>query len=151
MKPPALDPATVAPRTGTAYPEPFRKPCEQREKRTLGNELGLTHYGVNLTRLAPGAWSAQRHWHTQQDEFVYVVAGELALVTDEGEQLLRPGMAAGFPAGTPNGHHLVNRSNAPAVYLEVGDRTIGDEVHYPDVDLFVSADMRYRHKSGEPW
>jgi len=151
MKPPALDPATVTPRIGTAYPEPLKKPCEQREKRALGNEVGITHYGVNLTRLAPGSWSAHRHWHTMQDEFVYVLEGELVLITNDGEQVLRPGTAAGFPAGKADGHHLVNRSDRPAVYLEIGDRTVGDEVHYPDVDLFVAADMSFRHKSGERW
>ena len=151
MKPPALDPATVAPRIGTGYPEPLGTPCAQREKRALGNALGITRYGVNLTRLPPGTWSAQRHWHTQQDEFVYVLEGELVLVTDAGEQVLRPGMAAGFPAGTPDGHHLVNRSDAPAVYLEVGDRQTGDAVHYPDVYLFVAPDLTFRHKSGEPY
>ena|SRR5947207_3756708 len=110
--PPALDPATVAERTGSGYPEPLRAPCVARSKRALGSELGLTHFGVNLTRLDPGAWSAQRHWH---------------------------------------GHHLINRTTRPALYLEVGDRTPGDEVHYPDVDLFVAADFSFRHKSGEPY
>jgi len=106
---------------------------------------------VNLVTVPPGAWSALRHWHTRQDEFVYVLDGELALVTDAGEQILRPGMAAGFPAGTPDGHHLVNRSTAPATYLEVGDRVPGDEVHYPDADLFVDAEFVMRHKNGEPY
>jgi len=131
--PPALDPATVAERTGSGYPEPLRAPCVARSKRALGRELGLTHFGVNLTRLDPGAWSAQRHWHTRQDEFVYVA----------GEQTLHAGMAAG--------HHLINRTTRPALYLEVGDRTPGDEVHYPDVDLLVAADFSFRHKSGEPY
>ena len=151
LSPPALDPAAVAERTGSPYPPPLDEPCRHRGKRALGNELGLTHFGVNLTRLEPGAWSAQRHWHTRQDEFVYVLQGELVLVTDAGEQTLRAGMAAGFPAGKPEGHHLVNRSHAPALYLEVGDRTSGDEAHYPDVDLFLSADFVIRHKSGEPY
>ena len=149
--PPALDPATVAERTGSAYPEPLRAPCVARGKKALGSELGLTRFGVNLTRLEPGAWSAQRHWHTRQDEFVYVVEGELVLVTDAGEQTLHAGMAAGFPAGKADGHHLINRSAAPAVYLEVGDRTAGDEVHYPDVDLFVASDFSFHHKTGEPY
>ena len=148
---PALDPATVPERTGSAYPPPLDVPCRARGKRALGNELGLTHFGVNLTRLEPGAWSAQRHWHTRQDEFVYVLEGELTLVTDAGEQTLRPGMAAGFPAGARDGHHLVNRTDRPAVYLEVGDRMPGDEVHYPDVDLFVDANLVRRHKSGDPY
>ena len=149
--PPALDPATVFERTGSGYPEPFRAPCVARGKRALGNELGLTHFGVNLTRLEPGAWSAQRHWHTRQDEFVYVVEGELVLVTDAGEQTLRAGMAAGFPVGKADGHHLINRTTKPVLYLEIGDRTLGDEVHYPDVDLFLASDFSFRHKSGEPY
>src|SRR3989449_11723919 len=149
-KPPALDPCTVAERTGSAYPEPLRRLVGERSRRALGNELGLTPFGVNLTVIQPGAWSALRHWHTRQDEFVYVLEGELVLVTDEGEQTLRAGMAAGFPAGKADGHHLINRSARPALYLEVGDRTPGDEVHYPDVDLFVAADFSFRHKSGEP-
>ena len=149
--PPALDPATVAERTGSGYPPPLDEPCRNRGKRALGNELGLTHFGVNLTRLEPGAWSAQRHWHTRQDEFVYVVEGELVLVTDAGEQTLRAGMAAGFTAGKADGHHLINRTTKPVLYLEIGDRTLGDEVHYPDVDLFLASDFSFRHKSGEPY
>ena len=148
---PVLDPATVAERTGSAYPAPLDEPCRNRGKRALGNELGLTHFGVNLTRIEPGAWSALRHWHTRQDEFVYVLEGELVLVTDAGEQTLRPGMAAGFPAGKNDGHHLINRSTRPALYLEVGDRGPGDEVHYPDADLFVSSDLVIRHRNGEPY
>ena len=148
---PALDPATVPERTGSSYPPPLDVPCRARRKRALGNEVGVTHFGVNLTRLEPGAWSAQRHWHTRQDEFVYVLEGEVTLVTDAGEQTLGPGMAAGFPAGAADGHHLVNRTARPALYLEVGDRTSGDEVHYPDVDLFVDASFRIRHKNGDPY
>ncbi len=148
---PALDPATVAERTGSAYPEPLGERCRARGKRALGNQLGLTHFGVNLTRIEPGAWSALRHWHARQDEFVYLLEGELVLVSDAGEQTLRAGMAAGFPAGEPDGHHLINRSAAPALYLEVGDRSAGDEVHYPDADLFVSSDYVIRHKNGEPY
>ena len=148
---PALDPAAVPERTGSSYPPPLDVPCRARRKRALGSEVGLTHFGVNLTRLEPGAWSAQRHWHTRQDEFVYVLEGEVTLVTDAGEQALGPGMAAGFPAGAPDGHHLVNRTERPALYLEVGDRTPGDEVHYPDVDLFVDANFGIRHKNGDPY
>ena len=149
--PPALDPATVAERTGSAYPEPLRAPCVARGKKALGSELGLTRFGVNMTRLEPGAWSAQRHWHTRQDEFVYVLDGEVTLITDAGEQTLGPGMAAGFPAGVADGHHLVNRTDRPALYLEVGDRSLDDEVHYPDADLFVSRRRGVLHKSGEPY
>ncbi len=149
--PPALDPATVPERTGSAYPEQFQDHVRARRKRALGNELGLTHYGVNLVTVPPGAWSALRHWHTRQDEFVFVLEGELVLVTDGGEQTLRAGMAAGFPAGKAEGHHLVNRSAAPGVYLEVGDRMPGDEVHYPDADLFVDEHFVMRHRNGDPY
>jgi uncharacterized cupin superfamily protein len=148
---PALDPSTVPEWFGSAYPEVFRERVRARRKRQLGNALGLTHYGVNLVTLPPGTWSALRHWHTKQDEFVFVVEGEVVLVTDAGEQRLGAGMAAGFPAGKADGHHLVNRSPAPAIYLEVGDRVPGDEVHYPDADLFVDANLTMRHKSGEPY
>jgi uncharacterized cupin superfamily protein len=152
---PALDPATVAPRTGSAYPtEEFRKVTAGRAKRVLGDALGLTTFGVNLTMLAPGAASALRHWHRRQDEFVFVVDGELTLVTGAGEQVLGPGMCAGFPGGFADGHHLVNRSNAPATYLEVGDRLPGDAAEYPDVDLRVratAAGWKYQHKDGRPY
>src|SRR5690606_38283862 len=118
LRAPALDPATVPARTGTIYPDGFKSVVEGRFKQALGNALGLKNFGVNLTRLKPGAASAHRHWHTRQDEFVYILEGEGTLVTDEGEQILGPGMAAGFPAGVENGHHLVNRSAADVVYLE---------------------------------
>jgi uncharacterized cupin superfamily protein len=155
LKLPALDPATVAPRTSSAYPtEEFRKVTAGRAKRALGDALGLTTFGVNLTRLEPGAASALRHWHRRQDEFVFILEGELTLVTDDGEQVLGPGACAGFPGGVPNGHHLVNRSSSPAVYLEVGDRLPGDAASYPDVDLHVRSTppgWRYTHKDGRPY
>ncbi|MEX1205451.1 MAG: cupin domain-containing protein [Dongiaceae bacterium] len=143
LVPPALDPAAVPARTGSGYPEPFRAAVAGREKRALGDAVGLTRFGVNLVRLPPGTASAQRHWHRLEDEFVYVLAGELTLVTDGGAQTLGPGMAAGFPAGAADGHHLVNRSAADAVYLEIGDRAPGEEVDYPDIDL------RYRDVAGK--
>jgi uncharacterized cupin superfamily protein len=152
FKRPALDPATVPARTSSAYPrEEFRKVTAGRAKRALGDALGLTTFGVNLTRLEPGAASALRHWHRRQDEFVFVLEGELTLVTDDGEQVLGPGTCAGFPGGVPNGHHLVNRTSAPAVYLEVGDRLPGDAAEYPDVDLRVHAtgsSWRYTRRDG---
>ncbi|MDQ2101305.1 cupin domain-containing protein [Azospirillum isscasi] len=150
---PVLDPAAVEARPGvTGYPEPFRAAVAGRLRKRLGNPLGITNFGVNLTRLEPGAASALRHWHTRQDEFVYVLEGELTLVTDAGETLLRPGMCAGFPAGKPDGHQLVNRSGEPAAYLEVGDRTAGDEVDYPDDDLrYDGTADRYSHRDGTPW
>ena len=140
MKRPALDPMTVKPRTGSGYPtDEMKAVTAGREKRMLGDALGLTTFGVNLTRLEPGAASSLRHWHLRQDEFVWVLEGHVTLVTDEGEQVLGPGTCAGFPGGTPNGHHLVNRTSAPAVFLEVGDRLPGDGADYPDHDLEVRA------------
>jgi uncharacterized cupin superfamily protein len=152
LKLPALDPATVAVRRGTSYPADLGERCAGREKRALGNALGLKNFGVNLTELPPGAWSALRHWHTHEDEFVYIVEGELTLITDAGAQVLRAGMAAGFPAGVPDGHHLVNRSDKPAVYLEVGDRRDGeDDCFYSDVDLqILHQDGVYTRKDGSP-
>lgn len=132
---PALDPATLEVRRGSAYPAEFAAVTEGREKRALGNAAGLTRFGVNLVRLKPGAASSLRHWHLHEDEFVYVLEGQLTLVTDAGEQVLGPGMAAGFPGGKADGHNLVNRSGQDALYLEVGDRHPAEEAHYPDVDL----------------
>ena len=152
LRPPALDPLTLEARRGSSYPPDFQAEVAGRAKRALGEGLGLTNYGVNLVRLEPGAWSAQRHWHSHEDEFVYVLEGEATLVTDEGEQLLGPGMAAGFPAGRADGHHLVNRSDRPVVYLEIGDRSPDDEVHYPDIDLFLPSRRKgqvFTDKTGE--
>lgn len=114
-----IDPAALAEKKGSGYPAPFEEPCTARSKVALGDAGGLTQYGVNLVTLEPGAWSAQRHWHSHEDEFVWVVSGELTLVSDAGETLLKPGMAATSKAGVADGHHLVNRSNADAVYLVV--------------------------------
>jgi uncharacterized cupin superfamily protein len=135
---PALDPATVAPRTGSGYPEPFRSRVLPREKRALGDATGLTKIGINLTTLLPGKESSVRHYHTLEDEFVFVLEGEVVLRTDEGEQTLTAGMCAGFPAGTTNGHHLVNRSSLPARYLEISNRDPKDAAEYPDDDLRYS-------------
>lgn len=136
------------------YPEPFATRVSQREKRPLGDLFGLKNFGVNLTTLLPGGVSALRHAHSKQDEFVYVLSGTAVLVTDEGESELTAGMCAGFPSGTQNGHQLVNRSGKPVVYLEIGDRTPGDAVYYPDDDLeayLENGAWRFRHKSGEPY
>lgn len=136
------------------YPEPFFSRMKGREKRPLGDVFGLGNFGVNLTRLLPGGTSALRHAHSRQDEFVYLLEGTAVLVTDEGETTLTPGMCAGFKAGTGNGHHLVNRSQADAVYLEVGDRTPGDEGSYPDDDLkavLVDGKWQFTHKDGRPY
>jgi len=154
LRAPALDPMTVAPSGPTTYPEPFRALVAARERRRLGDALGLKNFGVNLLRLPPGCASSQRHWHSRQDEFVFVVAGEVVLVTDGGEQRLTAGMAAGFPAGKPDGHHLINRSAADALVLEVGDRTPGDEADYSDIDMLVrviDGKQRYVRKDGTPY
>ena len=139
----------------SAYPAAFQPVVKGREKRPLGEHFGLRNFGVNLTRLAPGAASALRHAHTRQDEFIFVVEGNPVLVTNDGEEWLSPGMCAGFPSGTGNAHHLVNRTGADVVYLEVGDRTPGDEASYPDDDLraeLVGPGLyRFTHKDGSPY
>jgi len=137
------------------YPEPFASRMAGREKRPLGDLFGLSNFGVNLTHLAPGAGSALRHAHSKQDEFIYVVAGHPVLVTDEGETALAPGMCAGFQAGSGNGHQLLNRTGADVLYLEVGDRSAGDAVTYPDDDLRAAmggdGKWQFVHKDGTPY
>lgn len=139
----------------SSYPEPFASRMSGREKRPLGDLFGLSNFGVNLTRLAPGAISALRHAHTRQDEFIYVLEGRPTLVTDSGRTELAPGDCAGFKAGTGDAHHLVNRTNADVLYLEIGDRSSGDEAAYPDDDLkaMLAADgsWRYTKKDGTPY
>ncbi len=132
---PTLDPATLPGQSGSGYPAPFCDAVAGRIKRALGDAFGLTQFGINLVEMPPGCWSSQRHWHSHEDEFVYVVSGELTLVTDAGEQAMRPGMVAGFPAGPADGHHLINRSNSPATYLEIGSRIAEDEAVYSDIDM----------------
>lgn len=140
--------------TGTNYPDPFRSSVEGRSRQRVGNSAGLTNFGVNLTTLAPGSQSALRHWHSAQDEFIYVIEGELLLVTDNSKQLLQAGEMAGFAAGVANGHHLVNQSDRPAIYLEIGDRTTPDQANYPDQDLqCVPTDKGrvFLRKDGRPY
>lgn len=132
---PALDPGAVEERRGSGYPEPFKSRMGDRTKRRLGEACGLTKFGVNLVTLGPGGQSALRHWHTLEDEFVYVLEGEVVLVTNEGEQTLTAGMCAGYPAGKRDAHHFINRSQRPAKYLEMGPRIEGDVAFYPDDDL----------------
>lgn len=127
-----IDPKQVPTERGTAYPDEFKPMVAGRIRQRLGNFAGLNNFGVNLVTLEPGSCSALRHWHSHQDEFIYVLEGELTLVTDAGAEILTPGMAAGFPAGEANGHHLINQSLVVAVYLEVGDRTPNDQAIYPD-------------------
>lgn len=155
LKAPALDPTTVPARSTSSYPEEFRQRVLPREKRALGNMLGLTKIGVNLTTLMPGKQSALRHWHTLEDELVYVLEGEIVLITEGGEQLLRPGMCAGFKAGSADAHHFVNRSQAPARYLEISNRDPDDAVSYPDDDLAYGKGPDgkpvFTHKGGAPY
>jgi uncharacterized cupin superfamily protein len=152
----AVEALTAPPRTKPSnYPEPFFSRMAQREKRPLGDPFGLTNFGVNLTRLFPGGQSALRHAHNRQDEFIYILEGTPTLVTDAGETLLRPGMCAGFKAGTGDAHHLVNRTSTDVLYLEAGDRTKGDEASYPDDDIkaVMGADgqWKFAHKDGTPY
>ena len=149
-----IDPLMLAANTGSGYPEPYRSRCLPREKRALGDAAGLTKIGINHTTLGVGAASSMRHWHTHEDELVYVLEGELVLVTDAGERLLRAGQYAGFPAGHEDGHQLINRGTVPAVYLEISNREEEDLPHYPDVDLRWSASPApggYSRKNGEPY
>lgn len=147
---PVLDPSTLPPRSATAYPEPFRSRVLPREKRAVGDALGLTKVGVNLTTLLPGKVSSARHYHSHEDELFYVLEGEIVLVTDDGEQVLGPGMFAGFPAGTPNGHCFHNRSDRPARYLEISNRDPEDTADYPDDDLAYRK-RAFLHKDGTPY
>jgi uncharacterized cupin superfamily protein len=139
-------------RSGSAYPSPFDQPCQQRKRWRLGDVAKLTQFGVNLLRLPQGAWSSQRHWHTTEDEFVWVLEGEVVLVTDEGEQILRAGEGAGFPAGEENGHHLQNRSAKDALLLEIGSRRPSEDAcAYPDIDLALKPGVGFTHRDGQPY
>jgi uncharacterized cupin superfamily protein len=148
MKKIELDKATTV--RGTMYPSPFDMQCRKRSRIALGDVAGLEQFGVNLCRLPPGAWSSQRHWHTAEDEFIFIVEGEVALVTDAGEELLRAGECAGFKANEPNGHHLQNRSSRDALILEVGSRRMDDVCWYPDIDLKAEG-PDYLHRDGTPY
>jgi uncharacterized cupin superfamily protein len=148
---PRIDPLAVPERVGSSYPAPFHEPCAARGRRRLGDVAGLTQFGVNLLTLPPGAWSSQRHWHLREDEFVYVLAGEVVLVEDTGETVLHPGDCAGWKAGVPNGHHLVNRGPAVARVLEVGTRDPNEEAVYADIDMRVGPDGVYTRKDGTPY
>lgn len=148
---PKIDLAAVPVRTGSGYPAPFDAPCAARTRRRLGDAGGLGDFGVNLMTLPPGGWSSQRHWHSDEDEFVYLVEGEVVLVEDGGETVLRAGDCAAFPKNTGNGHHMINRSAAIAVYLEVGSRSPRDLTTCSDIDVMsAAADGRFVHKDGTP-
>jgi len=150
-----IDTAAVAAVIGTLYPPPYDEPCRARERRRLGDAAGLTQFGVNLLRLAPGTWSSQRHWHSHEDEFVYVLSGEVTLVTDGGTEVLHSGDAAGFKAGEANGHCLQNRSSAEALVLEVGTRAPAvDTTTYPGLDLLAPpgrGPAPFTHLDGRPY
>lgn len=153
--PPAAIAATAVTEVNTTgYPEPYRAAVAGRHVRRLGDAFGLKNFGANLVRLAPGAWSSQRHWHTHEDELVYVLEGTPTLITDAGEQVLAPGMVAGFPAGRPDGHHLVNRTDTDVLFLAIGDRVDADECEYPGIDLaarVIDGKNRFTHADGTPY
>jgi len=136
---------------GSGYPAPFDKPCAARARQRLGESAGLSDFGVNLLRLPPGSWSSQRHWHMAEDEFVFVVEGEVVLITDCGEETLRAGDSAGFKAGVKDGHHLQNRSTRDAVVLEVGSRKEEDEGEYSDIDMRFVRSGGFTRKDGTPY
>jgi uncharacterized cupin superfamily protein len=151
---PKIDIGKLPTDTRTNYPAPFDRVVVGRERKRLGNAAGLDQFGVNLTTLKPGAASALRHWHEREDELIYMLEGEVVLVEDDGETVLKAGDAAGFKANSRNGHQLVNRSDHDAVYLEIGTRSKHERVDYPGVDLMVIRDdqgMRYTHKNGDPY
>ena len=149
---PKIDLATVPKRQGSGYPAPFDAPCADRIRQRLGNAGGLTDFGVNLMHLPPGNWSSQRHWHSHEDEFVYVIAGEVVLEEDGGETILRAGDCAAFPKNSGNGHHLINRSGEVALYLEMGSRWLEDLTTCSDIDMkSANSDGRFVHKDGTPY
>jgi uncharacterized cupin superfamily protein len=149
---PKIDLATVPERQGVGYPAPFAALSAERIRQRLGDAGGLKDFGVNLMRLPAGNWSSQRHWHSHEDEFVYVLEGELTLIEDGGETVLRAGDCAAFPKASGDGHHLINRSEATAVYLEVGSRSPDDLITCSDVDMMsAAADGRFTHKDGAPY
>lgn len=148
---PRIDIAAAVVRKGSSYPPPHGAPCRERVRRRLGDVAGLTQFGVNLLTLPPGVWSSQRHWHSGEDEFVWVVEGEVVMVTEAGETTLRAGDCAGFPAGEADGHCLQNRSQAPALVLEVGTRAEDDDTEYSDIDMRITHGAGFTHKNGDPY
>ena len=151
---PKINIAKVPLDSRSTYPEPFNRVVVGRERKRLGNAAGLEQFGVNLTTLKPGAASALRHWHQKEDEFVYILEGEVVLIENDGETVLKPGDAAGFKANVPNGHHLVNKSGRDAVYLEIGTHSEHERADYPDLDLVMIRDDKgghFNHKDGKPY
>ncbi len=151
---PKLDLSAIPLRTGTGYPPEFAGPLAGRAFQRLGDAGGLTQFGVNLCTLAPGAWASQRHWHEQEDEFIMVLSGELVMIEEDGEHVLRAGDCATHKAGVANGHHLVNRSGGEASFLVVGTRAATERAHYPDIDMEAHKDesgFRFMHRDGTPY
>jgi uncharacterized cupin superfamily protein len=149
---PKIDIKSAFERRGSAYPAPFDQIAKDRVRRRLGDAGGITQFGVNLLELPPGAGSSQRHWHSGEDEFVYIVSGEVTLITAKGEEVLRAGDCAAFPKGVPDGHQLINKSAAPVVCLEVGTRSGNDVCTYSDIDMMIDSKVGgYTHKDGTPY
>jgi uncharacterized cupin superfamily protein len=149
---PKLDLRSIPERKGSGYPAPFDREPAKRVRQRLGDAGGLTQFGVNLLQLPPGAWSSQRHWHSAEDEFVYVVSGEVVLITDRGEEVLHAGDCVAFPKNEPDGHHLINKSKSVVVCLEVGTRMEDDFTDYPDIDLVFDPKVNcYTHRDGTPY
>jgi uncharacterized cupin superfamily protein len=148
---PKIDIKSIPERTGSSYPSPLNLPVQERIRQRLGDAGGLADFGVNLLRLKPGIWSSQRHWHTHEEEFVFVVSGEIVLVTDKGEEILRAGDCAAFPKNAPDGHHLINRTDKDVLVLEVGTNSVDDVCTYSDVDMKVDAKNGFTHMDGEPY
>ena len=153
---PRIHPGQLPEQSGSKYPKPFDEVCKGRHFRRLGEAAGLTKLGVTMVRLAPGGWSGQRHFHEQEDEFLYLISGELVLVTDAGEEVVRAGDCAAWKAGERDGHHLINRGDNDAVFLAMSNRDAGDSGEYPDIDLRFEGDRysgkgRYLHKDGSAY
>lgn len=149
---PKIDIDAVRRKVGSGYPAPFDKPCLDRARKALGDAGGLTQFGVNLMTLSPGAWSSQRHWHSHEDEFIRIIEGEVVLVEDGGETIMKEGDCAAFPAGAANGHHMRNRSDKDAVILEVGTRNPErDATDYPDIDMRYEPRKGYVRRDGTPY
>jgi len=149
---PKLNLVSIPERKGSSYPAPFDKESANRIRQRLGDAGGLTQFGVNLLHLPPGAWSSQRHWHSAEDEFVYVISGEIVLITDQGEEILHAGDCVAFPKNVPDGHHLVNKSGTTAFCLEIGTRTTDKCVVYSDIDMVLDSKVGwYTHRDGTPY
>ena len=148
---PKIDIKSAPERTGSSYPSPHHVKVQDRIRQRLGDAGGLTDFGVNLLRLKPGIWSSQRHWHTHEEEFVFIVSGEVVLVTDKGEEILRAGDCAAFPKNVADGHQIINRTDTDVLVLEVGTNSVDDVCTYPDIDMKVDAKTGFTHLDGTPY